>query len=279
MSRKFQDRIPAQPPRPKAPALAKALLVLGGTLIIAGSFLPEMAAAAGRILQIQVRIPDQSSWIVWRGSLDLLLDPDMSLQRRTYIFCAAEVAGLATPVIAGFLFAASAFLGRSKAAAAGCFLVHALLFWGLALAALAIPDLGAQDISGKATRQALAFLGGAGLLGALLALEVVSLGWAARRARRCDGSFPVDAVNLTPAAFMLILNAILYAVLHGHPNWPAGGYAVASLGALLVLVAMALRQPRLFRCTPPPPAGGGGGSEKPPSEGRRQRKSLRFRRS
>lgn len=223
----------------------RLLLVLGGALVLLGSLWPEAATLFSNLLGADppVRPPDRSHWVVFRESLDMLTDPDPSLDDWYYDFYAAEVAGLAWLAASGVVLAASGLFARSRAVASGFALLHAASFLGLAVLG-GIVSLGAPEDAGDPDGLARKILLASVLLAALLAAEVLVAARALRRGRR-GRLLVVDAVNVVPIASLLALNAGLYAALAGHPNWPAGGYAVAALGSLLALAGLWFRRERV----------------------------------
>jgi len=226
----------------------RALLLAGSALLAIGVFLPEIAGLAGRALRPSAPPAplSQSSWIVFRGAIAMLIDPSSSPPWGYSVFYAAEAAGLAYPVGAALAIAVGAVLPRSRAAALACYLFHVSALWGLALAALAVAGALGDPSSGSTSsgRESLLLAGAGLLLGAMAFAEMAASAVAGRRAE--SGGLPADAVNLPPAVLLLILNGVLWLRFRAHPNWPGGGYLITAVGALMAVLGMALGRRRYY---------------------------------
>jgi drug/metabolite transporter (DMT)-like permease len=179
---------------------------------------------------------DRTHWVVFHEAFDILLhpDPDLPFDWRRSIFYGSEVLGLSYPLVAGFLFAASAGLRHSRAVAAVTFTLHlfvALCLTGAAMA-LALPKGGEAESDFRANT---GLLGAAVLLGALSGVESLLF------FRGVEGLRP-DRVNLPPAVFLLGVNVTLYFVLFKNPVWPATAYWVGSAGSAFVVAGIVLRR-------------------------------------
>lgn len=220
---------------------SRLLLAAGGALIVAGSFAPELRVAVANAFGADPprRMPERSHWVVFRENVDMFSDPDLSLGAWYYIFWAVEAAGLAYLVVAGAALAASSAFRRCRVAASGFLAVHSISLLALSAGALVVV-LGSPE-GGLSARTSRYLLLAAAALGALLAAEL-AWGALALRRGRVAGFGPVDASNLVPAAFLLVANGALFVALRAHPNWPAAGYLVGAIGALLAVCGMALRR-------------------------------------
>jgi hypothetical protein len=230
---------------PAGSGLGRAILLsTGGILLAAGTFIPEIRQALWGLFGSTWEGPSNTPWVVLRVSIDDLLDFDGSLSWKSAVYFAAKVVAFAYPVAAGAALIAAALFRRSRAVAAACYFLHALAIWGLATAFLAIAGgilaepSGDLDQARADARQALLFCGAGALFGILGFLELAVAGWGARRAP--SGASPVDAVNLPPAALLLLVQTALFVRLHAHPNWPAAGYLVGAVGALLGVCGIVL---------------------------------------
>lgn len=207
------------------------LLLAGGLLLSAGAFLPQIIPTG----------LDRSHWSVIRDHWEMLLDPQPFFPREYVILYAGSVLlGLVYPIAAGLFIGAGGFFWRSRVAAAAAFLFHIVCFWLLAAGTM---GLAALRVSGDAegdARHGTWLVGGGILLTVILFLEI-AFAYRAARSGRLSRRPLVDAVNLLPAAFLLILNAALYILFRKHPNWPSAGYAVSAAGALLAVLGMTFR--------------------------------------
>jgi len=224
------------------PLTGRLLLAAGGLIIVAGSFLPEIIVAGSNLLHPESRLPspERSHWGVFQESLDMLSDPDFSVDWWYYAFYALEAAGLAYLVASGSAMAVSSLFVRSRAAALAFSIFHAVSSLGLFAGSLVV-FLGATGAEGRSGGLAVALLLGSVLFGGLFVAEM-AVAWKVSRRRTIDGLTPVDAANALPAGLLLVSSSVLYVVLAGHPNWPAGGYLVSALGALLVTGGMVIRR-------------------------------------
>jgi hypothetical protein len=186
--------------------------------------------------------PRNTPWVVLRGSIEDLLRSDASGSWKDSVYFVASAIGLAYPVVVGAALVAGALFRRSRALALACYLLHALAIWGLAAAAFALAGAILGEPSGDPAQaradasQALILCGVGAFLAVLGFVELAVSGWGACRA--VVGASPVDAANLPPAALLLLVQAALFARLHAHPNWPAAGYLVGAVGALLAVLGM-----------------------------------------
>jgi hypothetical protein len=226
----------------RAPAARRAgpiLVVAGGLLLAAGAFLPQVIPTG----------LDRSHWSVIGDHWELLLDPHPFFPREyTVPYAESVLLGLLYPIAAGLVIATGGLLGRSRAAAAAALLFHIACFWLLAAGTLALAAMRVSaDAEGDA-RNGMRLAGGAVLLTTLFFVEV-ALAYRAARATSRSRRPLIDAVNLPPAVFLLLLHLVLYLVFRKHPNWPSAGYAVSAGGAALAILGMELRRVHV-----PPPA-------------------------
>lgn len=218
--------------------LGRVLVAVGGLLVVAGAMRPEVEVAVARVVAPSTprATPDRSHWVVIRENLDMLEDPDDSLDAWNYDYWRAEAAGLAYLPAVGVLLALSAAFARSRVAAAALALLHAgawLLLGGLAFTVWRVVP-GAAGIRRWG-------LPAAAVFAALALAEAVALRRVLRPARR-GRLLPPDVASLLPAAVLLLLGAALYATLHDNPHWPGDGYAWIAVGALGVLGGQRLRR-------------------------------------
>ncbi len=219
----------------------RVLLFAGGIVVALGSFFPEIETLARNLIRSGPAepMPDRSHWFVFREALDMLLDPDLSLQAAYYVYYGAQALALAYLVGIGAGLAVSVAFERCRAAAIALYGFHAAFLFGLGASGLylSIAGPGGGD-QPQALYRAVLMLAIA--LFAALAFETalaVRVFWG-RPPRRL---LPVDAVNVLPAALICAVGAGLFLRLRGSANWPAGGYLAISIGALLALAGMALR--------------------------------------
>jgi hypothetical protein len=226
----------------RASVLGRVLVALGGLVVTLGALFPEARVAAARLLDPGTPhpSPDRSHWVVIQEDVDMLSDPDESLDDWNYDFYRGEAAGLSYLVVVGVVLAASAAFAQSRVAATAFGVVHAAMWLLLAWLAFTVWRVVPQGSGGT---QGLKRWGLWGAIAVALcaAGEALVVVRAVRRAasRRV---LAVDAAALLPAAFLLLVGAALWAAFRTHPNWPGGGYGVMAVGALLVLLGIATRR-------------------------------------
>ena len=223
--------------------VGRILLAFGGLAIVAGSFLPEVDVVVGNALHPgrDVAMPERSHWVVYQECADMLADPDPSLPAHFYTYYRVEAGGIAYLAAAGLAFAISAAFLRSRVVAAFFAAFHALAFLGLAVGSYVVWSSmpAAEGTSTTPTLGIVVLLAAVGLGEAILGTLAVRRGGLRRWGA-------VDAANLPPAVFLLVVSAGLYVALRRHPNWPADGYLVTASGTTAALVGMGLRRaPRI----------------------------------
>jgi len=228
-------------------AAGRLLVVLGGALLVAGALWPELQVAVRNLLDRAGELPppDRSHWSVLHENLDMVVEPDRSSPDYFNVWYAVQSAGLAWFVFAGGVIALAAFFARSRLVASVCALFHGATLFGLAAGVSFVYFAMPPPEPGKSS---LVTLGPALLLWSLGVGEAL-LAWRAMVHDGLGGGFEgglrrlaaVDTANVLPLAFLFIAHACLYALLRGHPNWPAGGYLVGAIGGALALLGMQRR--------------------------------------
>ncbi|MCC7138737.1 MAG: hypothetical protein IT460_09975 [Planctomycetes bacterium] len=240
----------------RASLLGRGLVLVGGLLVVLGALLPEAKSLAGRWTDPATPHPppDRSHLVVIREDVDMLTDPDDSIDAWTYDVWRAEAAGLGWLCAVGGLLAAGSFGARRRVVAALHGALHSAAWAVLAWLAYVVWRGAPEGGGGPSTLRRFG-LWGAGVLGAL-ALAEAALLVRAVRARPRGRLLPGDLVAALPATFLLAVGVTLYASQRGNPTWPADGYPVVAAGALAVLAgAFVRRAPRAGPAAPcPPPA-------------------------
>lgn len=212
----------------------RLLRLLGGLLLVAGFAWPELGVLVGRLFGGDAPLPMRSHWFVLHENLDMVREPDDSLPGWYTVWYAVQVLGLAWFGAAGFAIAAAALL-RSRLGAVGLASFHGLAWLLLALgvawvfAHLPPPREGQQPLIG---------------VGAVVGVSALAVLQAAAtwRALRIGGWWRLGAVDfaqIVPLLVLFLANAGCWIGLRGHPNWPAGGYAVGAVGGWFALAGVA----------------------------------------
>lgn len=225
----------------------RLLLALGGALLVAGALWPELKVAVRNLLDRAAELPppDRSHWSVLHENLDMVAEPDRSSPGYFTVWYAVQAAGLAWFVLAGGVLGLAAFFARSRLVASVCALFHGGAFLGLAVGVsyvcfeLPPPEPGKSSLVTVGPALLLWLLGVGEALLAWRAMAHHGLG--SGRGGGLRRLVAVDTTNVLPLAFLFIAHAGLYAKLHGHPNWPAGGYLVGAIGGALALLGMQRR--------------------------------------
>lgn len=224
------------------------LQLSGGIGVLLGNFLPELGVLARNLLCSgpPQPMPDRSHWFVLREALDMLLDPDFSLQAAYYVYYGAQVLALVYLAAIGVSLAVSALCERSRLLPIALYAFHAAFLFALAVSGfyLSIAGPGRAEDS-KGLYRAILVLAIA-LLSAL-ALET-TLALRVFRGRAPGRLLRADALSVLPVALLFLLSAGLFLRLRGSANWPAGVYLAIAAGAFLALIGIVLRR------EPAPPA-------------------------
>ncbi len=212
----------------------RLLRLLAGPLLIAGFAWPELLVLARRLFTDEaVELPDRSHWAVLNENLAMVREPDESMPGYFTIWYGVQALGLAWLGAAGLLIAAAVHL-RSRLGAAVLGGAHAVVWvvlaTGVAWVWRELPP--AREGYDALVR------GWHAIALAVLALAQVVHTWRSVRAGGWWRFNAVDRAQLLPLALLFLANAGCFVGLVGHPNWPAGGYLVGTIGSGLALLGM-----------------------------------------
>lgn len=214
---------------------ARGLLLVGGLLLVAGFAWPELMTTLRnwRDSTHAVGVPERSHWFVLHENLDMVAEPDESMPGYFTIWYGVQVVGLSWFGLAGIAVALSS-ITRSRRTAAGFALLHGgawlLLAAGVGWVITQLPE-------GEPGQTQLVTVGPFLLLAALAAGEGC-IAWRAVRRSNFGRLGATDAAQLLPLVMLLLIHGGCWLALRGHPNWPADGYLVGTIGSATALIGL-----------------------------------------